>query len=118
MKGNMNYTQAEGPLIKTTRGGSAEAFSELVRLHSRRIYFMSLSILKNHADAEDNLQDLLCNVLQIIGRSAPLEVILKTVPQPLKTEHSLGCHRKRLSRRSCHRLPGTGESLDHDRQYC
>jgi RNA polymerase sigma-70 factor (ECF subfamily) len=57
-----DYTQAEGPLITRARRGNSEAFSELVRMHSRRIYSISLRILKNHADAEDNLQDVLCKM--------------------------------------------------------
>jgi RNA polymerase sigma-70 factor (ECF subfamily) len=68
LKSNANYAQAEGPLITRARGGNSEAFSELVRMHSRRIYSVSLRILKNHADAEDNLQDVLCKVYKNIGR--------------------------------------------------
>jgi RNA polymerase sigma-70 factor (ECF subfamily) len=39
-----------------------EVFSELVRANSRLIYKVSLNILKNHADAEDNLQSVLIKV--------------------------------------------------------
>jgi RNA polymerase sigma-70 factor (ECF subfamily) len=39
-----------------------EVFSELVRANSRLIYKVSLNILKNHADAEDNLQNVLIKV--------------------------------------------------------
>jgi RNA polymerase sigma-70 factor (ECF subfamily) len=50
-----------------------EAFSELVRANSRLIYNVSLNILKNHADAEDNLQAVLIKVhtsiQQFEGRS-------------------------------------------------
>jgi RNA polymerase sigma-70 factor, ECF subfamily len=68
MKTNPNYMQAEGPLINRARQGNLEAFSELARIHSRRIYSISLRVLKNHADAEDNLQDVLCKVYQNIRR--------------------------------------------------
>jgi RNA polymerase sigma-70 factor, ECF subfamily len=68
MKSDTEFTQAEGPLITRARRGNPEAFSELVRMHSRRIYSVSLRILKNHADAEDNLQDVLCKVYKNIGR--------------------------------------------------
>ncbi len=61
-------SRADGSLIKRARRGSSEAFSELVRTHSRHIYCTSLRILKNHADAEDNLQDVLCKVYQNIRR--------------------------------------------------
>ncbi len=73
MTGNLEISLAEGSLIRSAREGDAEAFSELVRIHSERVYCMSLRILKNQADAEDNLQDVLCKVYQNIrefqGRS-------------------------------------------------
>jgi RNA polymerase sigma-70 factor (ECF subfamily) len=65
---NTDYTRAEEPLITRARLGNSEAFSELVRMHSPRIYGLSLKILKNHADAEDNLQDVLCKVHRNIHR--------------------------------------------------
>jgi len=68
VKSLAQYTQPEEPLITRARQGNSEAFSELVQLHSRRIYSVSLRILKNHADAEDNLQDVLCKVYKNIRR--------------------------------------------------
>jgi len=68
MKNNIDYMQSEGPLITQARRGNSEAFSELVRMHTRRIYSVSLRILKNHADAEDNLQDVLCKVYKNLNR--------------------------------------------------
>jgi RNA polymerase sigma-70 factor (ECF subfamily) len=68
VKSNSENSQAEGPLISRARQGCSEAFSELVRTHSRHIYGISLRILKNHADAEDNLQDVLFKVYQSIRR--------------------------------------------------
>jgi len=68
VKGNLLHAQTEGPLITQARRGNSEAFSELVGMHSRRIYGLSLRILKNHADAEDNLQDVLCKVYENIHR--------------------------------------------------
>jgi len=61
-KNGPHGAQAEEPLVTLARRGSSEAFSELVRMHSRRIYVTSLRILKNNADAEDNLQDVLYKV--------------------------------------------------------
>jgi|tagenome__1003787_1003787.scaffolds.fasta_scaffold20907078_1 RNA polymerase sigma-70 factor (ECF subfamily) len=50
-----------------------DAFAELVRTNSRLIYRISLNMLKNHADAEDNLQTVLIkvhsNLHQFEGRS-------------------------------------------------
>jgi RNA polymerase sigma-70 factor (ECF subfamily) len=68
VKSNREYTQAEEPLIAKARAGSSEAFSELVWMHSRHIYGVSLRILKNHSDAEDNLQDVFCKVYKNIKR--------------------------------------------------
>jgi RNA polymerase sigma factor (sigma-70 family) len=65
--------QSEESLVTRARLGSSDALSELVRLHSPHIYRVSLSILKNHADAEDNLQDVLSRVhgqiIRFKGRS-------------------------------------------------
>ena len=36
------------------------AFGELFRRHSHRVYGMSMKILKNREDAEDNLQNVFC----------------------------------------------------------
>lgn len=73
MKIDTDYKQTEAPLINRASSGNEEAFSELVRMHSRLIYSTSLGILKNHADAEDNLQDVLCkaytNIHRFQGRS-------------------------------------------------
>jgi RNA polymerase sigma-70 factor (ECF subfamily) len=67
VKANSENSRMEEPLINRARRGSSEAFSELVRTHSKHIYCISLRILKNHADAEDNLQDVLCKVYKSIG---------------------------------------------------
>jgi RNA polymerase sigma-70 factor, ECF subfamily len=68
VKNTREWIQAEDPLIAKARAGSSEAFSELVWMHSRHIYRVSLRILKNHSDAEDNLQDVLCKVYKNIQR--------------------------------------------------
>src|SRR5262249_53061690 len=57
--------------LKQARAGNAEAFSELVQTHWSRVYGISLRILKNREDAEDNLQNVLwkayCNIGQFNG---------------------------------------------------
>src|SRR6266850_4385151 len=45
-----------------------EAFAELVRSNSKLIYKMSLRILKNHSDAEGNLQNVLIKAYKNIHR--------------------------------------------------
>jgi RNA polymerase sigma-70 factor (ECF subfamily) len=68
VKASKQDPQAEQILLERTRGGSREAFGELVRMHLSQIYHVSLRILKNHADAEDNLQDVFCKVCMNIHR--------------------------------------------------
>jgi len=60
--------QSEELLIARARGGSSEAFTKLVFLHSPQIYRVSLTILRNHADAEDNVQDVFYKVYKNIHR--------------------------------------------------
>ena len=56
MKTQKHVAQTEETLIARARAGNADAFSELVRMHSQQVYGVSLRMLKNHEDAEDNLQ--------------------------------------------------------------
>jgi RNA polymerase sigma-70 factor (ECF subfamily) len=57
---NSQRAHSEETLIARAREGSRTAFGELVRRHSHRVYGMSLRILKNREDAEDNLQNVFC----------------------------------------------------------
>src|SRR5215475_2636580 len=59
MANNANV-RAERMLLAQAKAGSSEAFSELVRLNSSNVYGISLKILKNREDAEDNLQNVFC----------------------------------------------------------
>jgi RNA polymerase sigma-70 factor (ECF subfamily) len=63
----------ETALVSRARSGNNDAFSELVRRHSQQIYGVSLRMLKNHEDAEDNVQNVLCkafnNIRQFEGNS-------------------------------------------------
>lgn len=51
--------RAERLLIAEARTGSPEAFADLVKIYSPRIYNISLKILRHPADAEDNVQNVL-----------------------------------------------------------
>jgi RNA polymerase sigma-70 factor, ECF subfamily len=51
--------QSEAALISLAQAGDREAFNELVLKHTSRIFRVSLRLLKNHEDAEDNLQNTL-----------------------------------------------------------
>jgi RNA polymerase sigma-70 factor, ECF subfamily len=52
------FVRSEKALIERARGGNRNAFGELVRRHSNRVYGMSFKMLKNREDAEDNLQNV------------------------------------------------------------
>jgi len=55
-------------LLELAFAGNAEAFSKLVQPHWATIYSISLRILKNHEDAEDNVQNVLCKAYLNIRR--------------------------------------------------
>ena len=57
---NSEIIRSEKALVASARAGNRNAFGELVRQHSNRVYGMSLRILKNREDAEDNLQNVFC----------------------------------------------------------
>jgi RNA polymerase sigma-70 factor, ECF subfamily len=59
---------SEKALIERARTGSRNAFSELVRRHSNKVYGMSFKMLKNREDAEDNLQNAFCKAYGKIGQ--------------------------------------------------
>jgi RNA polymerase sigma-70 factor (ECF subfamily) len=50
----------DNDLLRRARAGEREAFDTLTRRHSDRILAISLRILRNPADAEDNVQNVLC----------------------------------------------------------
>jgi RNA polymerase sigma-70 factor, ECF subfamily len=56
----------ESLLLERAKAGSSEAFSELVRMNSSSVYGISLKILKNREDAEDNLQNVFCKAYRKI----------------------------------------------------
>ena len=58
----------EHALIKQAQRGNPEAFSALVKTYSPRIYYISRRILRNHEDAEDNVQNSLWKAYSSIGR--------------------------------------------------
>jgi RNA polymerase sigma-70 factor, ECF subfamily len=57
---NRQSLHSDKSLIASARAGDRSAFGELVHRHSHRVYGMSLKILKNREDAEDNLQNVFC----------------------------------------------------------
>ena len=57
---NTQAVHSEQALIASARAGNRNAFGELVRRHSSRVYGTSFKMLKNREDAEDNLQNVFC----------------------------------------------------------
>jgi RNA polymerase sigma-70 factor, ECF subfamily len=60
--------QSEVKLVARARRGNHDAFTELVNRHSGKIYGVSLRMLKNREDAEDNVQNVLVKAYHNIGR--------------------------------------------------
>jgi RNA polymerase sigma-70 factor (ECF subfamily) len=58
----------ERVLVTKAQSGNEEAFSELVRRHSGQVYGLSLNMLRNREDAEDNLQNVLVKAYHNIAR--------------------------------------------------
>jgi RNA polymerase sigma-70 factor (ECF subfamily) len=57
---------SEATLIEKASTGDHQAFGELVRRHSGRVYAISYKMLKNREDAEDNLQNVFCKAFRKI----------------------------------------------------
>jgi RNA polymerase sigma-70 factor (ECF subfamily) len=64
------FSHPENELVAAAQSGNEDAFSELVRKHSGKIYSISLRMLKNREDAEDNLQNVLFKAHHNLGRFA------------------------------------------------
>lgn len=61
-------TLSERTLVARAQAGNEEAFTELVKRHSGKIYGLSLNMLRNREDAEDNLQNVLVKAFNHINR--------------------------------------------------
>jgi RNA polymerase sigma-70 factor (ECF subfamily) len=61
----------EKALILAAQRGEQEAFSELVRRHQRRAYIVARSIVINHEDAEDAVQDAFLHAYKALHRFLP-----------------------------------------------
>src|SRR5690242_21569777 len=64
---NQKHELAEQLLIEQTRSGNSDSFAKLVSMHSPQLYSISLRILQNHADAEDNVQNALLKAYENIN---------------------------------------------------
>jgi RNA polymerase sigma-70 factor (ECF subfamily) len=61
----------ERDLVIAAQRGVREAFSELVRRHQRRAYVVARSIVVNHEDAEDAVQEAFLHAFKAIDRFLP-----------------------------------------------
>ncbi len=61
----------ERGLVVAAQRGTREAFSELVRRHQRRAYVVARSIVMNHEDAEDAVQEAFLHAFKAIDRFLP-----------------------------------------------
>ena len=61
----------ERELVLAAQRGQRPAFSELVRMHERRAYAVARSIVANHEDAEDAVQDGFLHAYRALDRFLP-----------------------------------------------
>jgi RNA polymerase sigma-70 factor, ECF subfamily len=67
-EGNGNGDAREAELVIAAQAGSKDAFEELQKLYSFRLYRTVLSITKNREDAEDALQDAFLRAYLALGK--------------------------------------------------
>ena len=53
-------------LMEEAQQGDQDAFAELVRRHSQRVYRVALNILKDHGESEDVVQQTFINVFRAL----------------------------------------------------
>jgi RNA polymerase sigma-70 factor, ECF subfamily len=58
----------ERTLVARAQAGNEEAFTELIKRHSGQVYGLSLNMLRNREDAEDNVQNVLVKAFNHIHR--------------------------------------------------
>ena len=101
----------EAELLAALQAGSSAAFEELQKVYSHRLYRRILSITKNHADAEDALQDTFMRAFvgldSFEGRSQ-----LSTWLTRIAFNSALMIIRRRRTGEVLHALPA--DSVAHD----
>lgn len=56
-------------LVTASRNGDRQAYADLVRRHSRRVYAVCMGILGNAADSDDTAQETFVKGFSSIGGS-------------------------------------------------
>lgn len=64
-------TADERMLVRAAKGGSQEAFADLVRMHQRRAYTVARAIVLSHEDAEDAVQEGFLHAYRALDRFIP-----------------------------------------------
>ncbi len=59
--------QSDVDLVQAVRNGSRQAFTELMRRHQQRIYWVARRITGNHADADDVTQETFLRAYLALG---------------------------------------------------
>lgn len=73
--------RSDRELVEAARRGDKEAFGALVRLYQRRVYRLTLHLLRSHAEAEDVTQETFVRAYRALhrfdGRSEPFTWIYR-----------------------------------------
>jgi RNA polymerase sigma-70 factor (ECF subfamily) len=91
-------TAMAASLVKRARTGDPDAFSELVRIYSPRLYWISFRILKNREDAEDNLQNAFCKAFRGIKEFEGLASVFTWLARIAVNEALMKIRQNRSSR--------------------
>ncbi len=112
----VDYTSSlEAELLNLAREGNEGAFTELVRRNWRMIYRISRRVLKNHEDAEDNLQNVLVKVYQRLDGFEESSRFSSWLFRVTFNEALMTLRRNRSRRRDCYVdlgfMDGTGHGV-------
>ncbi len=91
----------DATVVERVRAGNRDLYRILVERHQRRLYWLAYRILKNHADAEDTLQDAHLRAVLHAGEFEGRSSFLTWVSRIVVNEAT-----SRLRRRQRHREVG------------
>ncbi|KQO98483.1 RNA polymerase sigma factor [Leifsonia sp. Leaf264] len=85
---------SEAPLIDRARDGDARAFDELLRPHRDKLWGICVRVTRNHADAEDAVQDAMVAIWKGLPRFRG-EAAFSTWTYRIAANAALGVVRRR-----------------------
>lgn len=112
---NSQTVLSDEALIASALAGNCNAFGELVRRHSGRVYGVSFKMLKNREDAEDNLQNVFCKAYYRI-RQFEGKAKFSTWLVRIAINEALMMLRKRRPGDVAACAKGNGATDDHERK--